>query len=392
MTRPLSIAIVTTSYPPDDGGGIGTYTHALAVGLAALGQTVHVVARSARTNEDLTDGVHIHRLSGAQLPKIEHHVPGFAWSVQVALCLGTIARQHGLDVVEFPNWEGVGFVYGLLPRRATVVTRLHTPFFETLELDVKGRTLHFGERFSCWLEEQAVRRSDHRISSTRAHRQLMSRNYGLVEDEIRILPLGIQLPTLGASPARPSNRPLKVLYVSRLENRKGTLTLLEAIPRVLAEVGPVEFVLAGKDRPHAPGGRHFAEYFAATYPQCLPYVTFAGFVGNAELEQHYRSCDFFVVPSQYESFGLIFVEAMAYGKPVIGGRAGGMVEVIADGETGYLVQVDNVDALVGRMVELLRDDSLRDKMGAAARQHVEAHFSSTEMAERTLALYRNLSR
>jgi glycosyltransferase involved in cell wall biosynthesis len=69
-----------------------------------------------------------------------------------------------------------------------------------------------------------------------------------------------------------------------------------------------------------------------------------------------------------------------------------MVEVIADGETGYLVQVDNVDALVGRMVELLRDDSLRDKMGAAARQHVEAHFSSTEMAERTLALYRNLSR
>jgi len=295
-------------------------------------------------------------------------------------------------VVEFPNWEGVGFVYGLTPRRAPVVTRLHTPFFETLVLDAAGRPSRLGDRVTCWLEEQAVRRADFLTSSTVHHREMMARVYRIPEARIRILPLGIPLPPMPVpSPAKRAG-PRRVLYASRLEHRKGTLTLLEAIPRVLGQCGDVEFVLVGKDRPHAPGGKKFADHFREHHPDCAARVTFAGFVSDEELARHYAECDLFVVPSQYESFGLVFLEAMARGKPVIGCRAGGMIEVIADGETGYLVPVNDTDALVERMVALLRDDELRLRLGRAARKRVEEQFSAVLMAERTLALYSELCR
>lgn len=391
MARPLRIAIVTTAYPPEDGGGIGTYTEALAQGLAALGQEVHVLAASSVDALERRGAVCLHRMRPRHLPRVEHQVPGLAWSAQVALRLSTIARRGRLDIVEFPNWEGAGLVYALVPLRATVVTRLHTPFFETLSLDAGGRAPLWGERFTCWLEEQAVRRSDQLTSSTVHHRGLMARAYRIPEDRVHILPLGIPLPAAEEASPQLGRRP-RVLYVSRLEHRKGTLTLLDAVPKILAAVGPVEFVLVGKDRPHAPGGQRFADYFRQRYPDAQEHVSFLGFVEAGELVRQYQSCDLFVVPSQYESFGLIFLEAMARGKPVIGCRAGGMVEVIADGETGYLLPVGDTDALVDRVVGLLRDEELRRRMGRAARRRVEERFSAEVMAGRTLELYREWAR
>ncbi len=395
MTRPLSIAIVSTAYPPEDGGGIGTYTQTLAAGLAALGQTVHVIAQSAADLEERRDGVEVHRLRGRHLPRLEPHVPGLAWSAQVAARLLRIARRSGLDVVEFPNWEGVGFVYTLAPRRAraAVVTRLHTPFFETLALDARGRPPRLGDRFTCWLEQTAVHRADRLTSSTVHHREMMARAYGLAEERVSIVPLGIPLPPppAGDGAPRPPG-PRTVLYVSRLEHRKGTLTLLEAIPRVLTACPETRFVLAGKDRPHAPGGKKFADHFREQHPAHLGQVEFRGFAPDEELARLYAGCDLFVVPSQYESFGLIFVEAMARGKPVIGCRAGGMNEVIADSETGYLIEVGDTDALVDRMVRLLGDDALRQQQGQAARRRAEERFSAARMAERSLELYRGLAR
>jgi len=391
MPRKLRIALVCTAYPPEDGGGIGTYTEALATGLVALGQEVHVLAASIADTEEQRGGVCLHRMRRRHLPRIERHLPGLVWSAQVARCLRAISRNAPLDVVEFPNWEGPGLVYTLAPRRAPVVTRLHTPFFETLSLDSGGRPPALGDRIVCWLEARAVRRSDHLTSSTVHHRKMMSRAYGIGEARVEILPLGIPLPRVEDMSSLPPSRPPRVLYVSRLEHRKGTLSFLEAIPQVMAAVGSVEFVLVGRDRPHAPGGKKFADYFHHRYPALAGSVSFLGFVGADELAQHYQSCDLFVVPSQYESFGLIFLEAMARGKPVIGCRAGGMIEVIADGETGYLTPVGDTGALVGKMVTLLRDAELRRRMGLAARHRVEQKFSAEIMAQRSLALYQRLA-
>ena len=392
--RPLRLCIVSAGYPPYEEGGIGTYTRALAEGLVALGYQPTVISFSEQQSEVVeVDGVELHRVHKPALPKVERFVPELAWSSMVAYKVMELSLKKGFDVVEFPNWEGPGLVYTHLPKRLPVVTRVHTPYFETLELD-KGDKIELGDRYLCWQEKRAVRAADAVISSTRAHRAMMAGAYGLSEAQVHILPLGITLPPTPPAqwPAKGRDEPLSVLYVSRLESRKGTQTLIDAIPRVVARFPKVHFTFVGRDRPHAPGERLFSDYFKAEYGQFMDKVTFAGFVDDEELVGMYQGCDIFAVPSIYESFGLIFLEAMGHGKPVIGCQAGGMPEVIADQETGFLTEPKNVDELTERLVQLLEDRQLRESMGRAGRQRVETLFDKKVMAQNAVDFYSEVAR
>jgi glycosyltransferase involved in cell wall biosynthesis len=393
MNRPLTIALISPLYAPEDAGGIGTYVRSLGEQLARSGSKVHVLAgtKLGRTEELVINGVRVHRLMSWHIPKFERFLPGLAWSAQLARTLLRLAQTDGLDLVEFPNWEGPGWSLARLPRHVSVVTRLHTPFFETLQLDNRNRAPNQAERFICWLEKSAVLSSDAITSSTRFHRAIMSSAYGLREEAVEILPLGIPMPPLRVTVEKaPSERPLRLLYVSRLEHRKGTLTLLDALPLVFARVPNVEVTLIGKDRPHAPGGVQFQDHFRAAHPELLARVRFLGYVPDDELARAYSECDLFVVPSVYESFGLIYLEAMAHGKPTIGCRAGGIPEVVEDGETGCLVPPEDVPALADRIVQLLQDAPLRESMGTRARHRAEKLFSVEVMAQNSLELYQRV--
>jgi glycogen synthase len=93
------------------------------------------------------------------------------------------------------------------------------------------------------------------------------------------------------------------------------------------------------------------------------------------------------VPSLYESFGLIYLEAMAAGLAMVGGRGGGIPEVVADGETGFLVDANDGDVLLRRINELITNATLRAEMGVAGRARVEQRFSRQIMAQNTEQAY-----
>lgn len=100
-----------------------------------------------------------------------------------------------------------------------------------------------------------------------------------------------------------------------------------------------------------------------------------------------QSADLFVAPSLYESFGLIFVEAMRWGTPVVGTRVGGIPEIVKDDESGLLVSPGSPDELADAIVALLLDEERRCRIGEAGRRRVEAEFSVERMAERAVAFY-----
>ena len=152
----------------------------------------------------------------------------------------------------------------------------------------------------------------------------------------------------------------------------------------------MEFTFIGKDRPHAPGGLTFENYFSTAHNQFKDKVKFLGFVSNEELSNYYRACDIFVVPSVYESFGLIYVEAMMHGKPVIGCKAGGIPEVVNNGKTGILIEPYNVNQLVDGLLRLLNDPQMRQDMGQNARRLCEEKFSFDRMASNTEHLYQKM--
>jgi glycosyltransferase involved in cell wall biosynthesis len=208
-----------------------------------------------------------------------------------------------------------------------------------------------------------------------------------------MVPLG--LPDLAqrdvaASPA-PSPDETNVLFVGRLEPRKGIDVLLEAVPSVLAACPGVTFTIAGQDAP-VPGGRRTqVEQFTATAdPAVAQRVRFAGRVDDDELARLYQACDIFVCPSRFESFGLILLEAMMFRKPTVAVRVGGMQYIVEDGETGLLLDAADATALSDAIIALARDPELRQRLGNQGRLRYEERFSQEAMVEGVVQYYRQL--
>ncbi len=381
----MKIGFFSSSYPGVTGeGGIGTYTRNLAHALAALGHGVHVLTPGDARSSVEDGAVSVHLCRDDYLPVGDRLVPGAGASYRVGTAMARLVERHGLDVVEFPNWGGVGLWYAAR-RPAPLVVRLHTSAAETNRIDgvASRRVAAWDVRRERWLSRSA----NALVTHSDAHRRQMADDLGIDAARIALIPHGIPL---GDVHVRPRNRSgeLTVVYLGRMEKRKGTLDLLTAAPEVLRAVPEARFVLIGADRPHCPGGRTHARYLEEEFPpEVRSRIRLAGRLPDDEVARLLRAADLFVAPSLYESFGLIFVEAMRWGTPVVGTRAGGIPEIVEDDVSGLLVSPGNPAELADALIALLRDEGRRCRIGEAGRRRVEAEFSAERMAERAVAFY-----
>ena len=176
--------------------------------------------------------------------------------------------------------------------------------------------------------------------------------------EVRVIPSGVDVPEQVAEAADPP----EVLFAGRLSPEKGILELVEAangMKLVVAGDGPL--------RDRVPGA--------------------LGFVPHHALGPLYERAAVVAVPSHREGFGVVCAEAMAYGRPVVAGAVGGLLDLVADGETGLLVPPRDVPALREALERLLGDRELRRRMGEAARERVREHFAWPAVTDATLTAY-----
>jgi len=382
--RPLRVGIYTPTYPGISEGGIGTYTHHLAHGLTALGHTVHVLTPGAE-EQAFTDGlVSVHTITQAYLPLIDRLVPGTGANWRVGQAMLRLVKEHALDIVELPNWEALG-LYFCLRRPCPVVVRLYTSSLDSARIN--GGPVDRLGRWEIRREAWLTRAADALVTHSEVHGAAVANYVGVVPSTIAIVPLGIPVDLEFERPPPPQHR-LSIVYLGRLERRKGTIDLLRAIPEVVKQVPEVHFTLIGADRRHCPGGRTHAEFAADELPRDVQdHISFLGELPTPEVDRWLQSADLFVAPSLYESFGLIFLEAMRWQTPVIGTRTGGIPEIIQDGVTGALVAPGSPRELAAKMVELLNDDAQRARLGLAGRRRVEEHFSVERMAQRVSRFY-----
>jgi len=111
-------------------------------------------------------------------------------------------------------------------------------------------------------------------------------------------------------------------------------------------------------------------------------VRFTGFVADAVLAGLYERCGVFAMPSRQEGFGLVYLEAMKSGLPCVASNCDGAQEVVADGQTGILVDPDDSQALAGALIRLLTDETLRTRMGEAGRRRLDAYFTEEHFHRR----------
>ncbi len=223
------------------------------------------------------------------------------------------------------------------------------------------------------------------ISHLTAHRAVAANH--ICSNRIRIVPNGldpqIKIPQLVSK----MNSNLSMLTVARLEpseQYKGHDYVIQAMPQLLERFPDLVYTIIG-DGPLRPA----LEQFAARQG-VVNAVRFLGFVSEQELQQQYARADLFIMPSRGEGFGFVFLEAMAYGVPAIGGNMDATPEVIVDGETGYLVNPTSVDAIVQAAARLLGDKELREQMGQAAARHVRKNFGFPLFKRRLLTYLEEL--
>jgi glycosyltransferase involved in cell wall biosynthesis len=213
----------------------------------------------------------------------------------------------------------------------------------------------------------------------------------LREETTSIIPLG-----LSPRQAVPADLPgeLRLLFVGRLERRKGIDVLLAIAPRLLERHPKLVLCLVGDDTLGDGEGSTFRRRFEAAFKDhpAAGRVHFEGKATDERLYSCFAGCDIFVAPSRYESFGLIFLEAMMFGKPVVGCRAGGMPEIIADGETGLLAEPGDEESLLRCLDRLAADADLRERLGRRGREVYEAKFTAQAAAAATEAFLRKFSR
>ena len=178
--------------------------------------------------------------------------------------------------------------------------------------------------------------------------------------------------------------------VSRLFHWKGQRELLQAFARVRQRVSDVVLLIVGADAPHE--GTSFTEELKGLAADLgvAPYVHFTG--PRSDVARVMAACDIYTMPSFEEPFGLVFLEAMAMGKPVIGINNGGTPEVVAHGETGLLSPPWDIPELAQNIVRLLEDPALGKSMGERGRERVLRLFNPERMAEEAGRAYEAIAR
>ena len=401
-SEPLRIYFVSQGYPPTDTSGIARWTYECARSLVARGHEVHVITRStSNTNYvDFYEGVWLHAIVDL-FEDDDAFLSPVPIPASIARRAGAVVREirrsekiWGVDVVSAPIWDIEG-IFCAAYLNVPVVASLHTTYKLAMSFKPEWTSNHnyrlnhvnkviAGER---WLLEN----SKYILANSREVVTEIDQAYDNVLNRrshaVTIVPHGLGEPVstceteLAQRQADHGGR-LKILFVGRIEERKGPDQLLAALLQIAPLLANVEIVFAGK----SPGledryARHVMELAEALGKACSQtMIRFVGYVSDTDLNAQYATADIFVAPSRFESFGLILIEAMRYGAPVVACDIGGMREVITHNVNGCLFTVDDVGQLAKILKELIESPSRRIALGSAGKASYENRFTADTMA------------
>jgi glycogen synthase len=399
----MKTLLLTNEYPPHVYGGAGVHVEFLSRELAKL-IDVEVRSFGDQAEEDGRLRVRGYGLDdgGFTAPKTLTPVFG-AFSRNVAMA----ATDVDADVVHCHTWySNLG---GILVKQAYGIPLvLTTHSLEPLR-PWKREQLGGGYDLSAWVERTALEMSDAVVAVSEGTREDILRLFDVRPERVHVIHNGIDLDlyrpatdtdALEENVIDPS-KPF-VLFVGRITRQKGIVHLARAIPEIDPDVQVV--LCAG-----APDTKEIAvemEQAVAAAREARPGVIWIEkMLPRDQVIQLYSHATVFCCPSVYEPFGIINLEAMACGTPVVATATGGILEVVVDGETGLLVPIEQAGGgsfepadparfshdLASAINRLLADAPLRERMAVAGRRRVEELFSWGAIAQKTVDLYQSLT-
>ncbi len=403
----MRIAILTNEYPPHIYGGAGVHVEYLTRELTRLDDGTHTVTVLAFGEQSIQEGNLTVRgvRSNFVLPYQDSRHQKFMDTLARDLLMA--GSLDGLDVIHCHTWYT--HLAGCLAKQLTGAPLVLTTHSLEPHRPWKVEQLGSAYRASTWIERTAYQNADGVIAVSEAMRADVHELYAVASDRIRVIPNGIDLnqykptpdPAVLARYRIDAGMPF-VLFVGRITRQKGIIHLVHAIPHI--RPGTQVVLCAG-----APDTEEIGREMAEAVEQARrgtsnPIIWIAQMLTKEDIIPLYSQAALFVCPSVYEPFGIINLEAMACGTPVVASAVGGIKEVVVPDETGLLVPFEPrggtdfeprdpdgfARGLADAVNSLLADPERLRQMGKRSRQRVERFFSWASIARRTSDFYREI--
>lgn len=380
----MNICFLSQEYPPETHvGGIGTYTYNMASALAKIGHTVHVITSTQNHSHTFKDsGVWVHRIKKYEIIPLEFD--RLIYSYLVSKKISTINCQF--DIVHASEYANEAFWFSL-NKKCPLVTRLATPFYLIEKLNGK---MFFGPRpLFNWMEKKQTINSNGIFSSTKVLAKTVAENWGIESSRVTVIPNSVNVShivKLGENIPPPDILESKdfMVYFGRLEERKGVRVLAQALPAVFELFPSLNMVFVGSDLGYQ--GASMKEYIIERSNRYKDRLFFYDNLPQEDLFPIVNLSKLVVLPSIWEAFGFVCVEAMALGRPVIASSGSGFEEIIEDGISGFLVEPGNSTLLAQKIIICLRDEEKLRRISEGARKRAE-DFEVTKVALRLLDYY-----
>jgi glycogen(starch) synthase len=384
----MKTLMVSWEYPPVVIGGLGRHVHHLATELVAAGHEVVVLSRrptgtdpaSHPTTDDSSEGVRV--IAAAQDPhEFAFGTDMMAWT----LAMGHSMTRAGLslqdwrpDVVHAHDW--------LVAHPAVALAEyFDVPLVSTIHATEAGR--HSGwvsgkvSRQVHALESWLVHESDSLIACSASMRDEITELFGPGLGEVTVIPNGIDTAGWPFTKRRKHQGPAELLYFGRLEYEMGVHDAIAALPRIRRTHPGTTLTIAGDGTQ-----QDFLEEQTRKH-KVVKAVNFVGRVDHAQLLTLLHRADVALLPSHYEPFGIVALEAAAAGTPLVTSSAGGLGEAVIDGVTGLSFPPRDIAALAVAVRTALDDPAAAQRHANAARDRLTSEFSWQTVAEDTAGVY-----
>lgn len=391
----MKILMLSWEYPPNVVGGLGRHTAELAPALAQPELDVHIVTPTTKAEYStvtVENGVTVHRVAIPMVDASDVHSRALQINQVIEAYLHQSSEKYGpFDLIHTHDWL-TGFAALALQQA------WHRPLVATIHATERGRNqghLNFplqqaidqAERNLVHQAQRVIVCSHHMANEVQYFFQLPPNKLDIVPNGVNVVDLQngydqAQLAAFRAKYAAPDEQ--IVFTVSRLVYEKGIHLIVQATPLILQECPQARIIIAGKG-PEAENLRRQAESLGVA-----DRINFIGFITDLERNLFFDIADCAIFASLYEPFGIVALEAMALGCPLIVSDVGGFAEVVKHAETGIKIYPNNVDSTAWGIVHALTHPKWAAKHAIKARQSVKELFNWPHIANQTIEVYRRV--
>jgi len=394
MVKTLNICLVSREFPPDTAfGGIATYSLDIARILKSHGHQVTVFSQSLTSTRFMdVQGIPVYKI---KIPRIFNNyrhqfLPIFilAYNSMMLRHVSKHHKQERFDLIDVPDHLAEGLFTLFLPD-VPVVTRLHTPYSLLVELGLNNYQKDFSFLLIKQFEKIALHRSNILYAPTKDLIQRCDDLLGIGNIKAEIFGYPLDLNLFSPSTQHTQRNPIRILFLGRLEQRKGIETIALAFPKVFERYSNVSLSLVGSDTPNIAGFPSAQKFLESEFSRagCLQAVNFMRNVPLQKLPEIFHAHDIVWVPSLYDNFPMICLEAMACGKPVIVSDAGGLPEMVQHQKTGLVFKRGNSEDLAQKTLMLLSQPDIMAILGKNARQYCEQNYNDEYIYQKNIMLY-----